>query len=140
MKREVEILINKHGQGLVSSDILLTKFSSLDLIDKRDMLNDIIYLIMQSKATNKDIHFAIEESKLKPSFTPCILLKKGVESHNLVKIVKLPENEMNKVFLLFLSLFKIAYQRRYQEEKNNSDKWWYWDLSDENKIKMIMKL
>jgi len=50
----------------------------------------------------------------------------------------LPENELNKTFTLFLSLFKIAYQRRYQEEKNNPDKWWYWDLSDEKKLKLIM--
>jgi len=138
MKRDEEIDVNKYGQGLVSGDELKIKFNALDLADKRNMLNDIIYLIMQSKATDKDIQPAIEESKLKPSYTPCVLLTKGVANHNLIKIIELPENELNKTFTLFLSLFKIAYQRRYQEEKNNPDKWWYWDLSDEKKLKLIM--
>lgn len=138
MKREDEIQVNKYGQGLVSGDELKIKFNALDLADKRNMLNDIIYLIMQSKATDKDIQSAIDESKLKPSYTPCVLLTRGVANHNLIKIKELPENELNKAFTLFLSLFKIAYQRRYQEEKNNPDKWWYWDLSDEKILKLIM--
>lgn len=140
MKREEEIQVNKYGQGLVGIDELKIKFSNLVLADKRSLLNEIIYLIMQSKATDKDIQPAIEESKLKPSYTPCALLTKGVANHNLIKIIELPENELNKAFTFFLSLFKIAYQRRYQEEKNNPDKWWYWDMSDEKKLKMIMQL
>ena len=53
----------------------------------------------------------------------------------------LPEYELNKafvLFLLFLSLFRIAYQRRYQREKNHQDKWWYWDLSDNEKVNEII--
>jgi hypothetical protein len=139
MKMEDEIVINKYGQGLIDSDVLLIKFNDLDVTGKQSTLNELIHLIMQSKATDDDIHPAIKESKLKPSFTPCVLLKKGVATHNLNKIKELPPNELSKSFLLLLSLFRIAYQRRYQEEKNNPDKWWYWDLSDENKVKLIIE-
>lgn len=139
MKLEEEILINKYGQGLANNIELLSKFNTLDTEKRRVFLTDLTFLIMQSKPSDKDIETVISDSKLKPTYTPCILLKKGVSSHNLNKIIALPENELEKVFLLFLSLFKIPYQRRFKEEKNHPDKWWYWDLSDEYKVEMILK-
>jgi Family of unknown function (DUF5958) len=139
MKLEEEILINKYGQGLVDSAELLSNFNILDSEKRRAFLNDMTFLIMQSKPSDNDIETVILDSKLKSTYTPCIILRKGVASHNLNKIIDLPENELEKVFLLFLSLFKIPYQRRFIEEKNHPDKWWYWDLSDEHKVEMILK-
>lgn len=137
MKLENEILVNKFGQELVPIESLQEVFNRLDTLDKKTFLNDMVFLIMQSKATDVDIEPAIEESKLKKTYTPCIQLRKGVAKHNLIKIVSLPDNEMSKVYILFLNLFKIAYKRRFEIEKGNPDKWWYWDLSDENIIKHI---
>ncbi len=68
-----------------------------------------------------------------------MLLSKGVANHNLQKIAELPESELNKALLLLLGLFKISYQRRFKEEKNHPDKWWYWDLSDEHTVEIILK-
>lgn len=138
MKMEEEILINKYGQGLIVVEQLTERFSLLDLPQKKLFLNDILYLIMQSKSKDEDIEPAIAESKLKPTYTPCVLIKKGVANHNLQKLLELPENELKKAFVLLLSLFKIAYERRFKIEKNNPDKWWYWDLSDNRKVEMIM--
>ena len=45
--------------------------------------------------------------------------------------------ELEKVLILLLNLFKIGYNRRFQKEKNNPDKWWYWDLSDDKKINLL---
>ena len=137
MKIEDVILINKYGQGLVVIDELKEGFSNYGLIDKRKYLTELKGLIGQSKPTDIDIEPAILTSGLKPTYTPCVLLGKGVASHNLEKLIKLPENELNKVFLLLLSLFKVAYQRRFSIEKNHPDKWWYWDLSDEMNISKI---
>lgn len=137
---EEEILINKYGQGLLSNEILLNKFSTFDLDSKNNFLNKVIYLIMQSKAKDEDINPAIVESNLKPTYTPCVLLSKGVANSNLLKIISLPENELNKAFILLLNLFKIMYQRRFKEEKDNPNKWWYWDLSDEKNIQKIIKV
>ncbi len=139
MKLEDEILVNKFGQGLVAIEQLTEDFSLLEVFQKKEFLNGFLYLIMQSKPKKEDIEPAILESGLKPTFTPCILLKKGVANHDLEKLVNLPENELKKVFVLLLSLFKIAYKRRFAVEKDNPDKWWYWDLSDSEKVKMIMK-
>src|ERR1035437_4745850 len=137
---EDEILINKYGQGLLSNELLINKFSSFDLDSKNTFLNKIIYLIMQSKAKDEDINPAISESNLKSTYTPCVILRMGVANSNLLKIISLPENELNKAFILLLNLFKIAYQRRFKEEKDNPNKWWYWDLSDEKNIQKIIKI
>lgn len=50
---------------------------------------------------------------------------------------QLPNNELRKVIILLLSVFKIAYRRRYEQERDNPDKWWYWDLSDGKKINLL---
>src|SRR3546814_419692 len=137
MKQEYEILINKYGQGLINLERLLLIFEGLEVASKRSFLNDMLFLVQQSKPTDNDIEPAIVGSRLKPTYTPCVLLGKGVANHNLEKLVKLPENELNKVFLLLLSLFKVAYRRRLAIEKNHPDKWWYWDLYDEMHIRKI---
>lgn len=139
MKLEEEILLNKFGQGLVRIQQLIEKFELLDALRKREFLKDFLYLIIQSKPKKEDIQQAIVDSRLKLTFTPCVLLRKGVASHDLEKLVNLPENELTKSFILLLSLFKIAYNRRFTLEKNNPDKWWYWDLSDDKRIKIILK-
>lgn len=137
MKLEYEILLNKYGQGLVNVQPLLSIFENIEVASKRCFLNDMLFLIQQSKPDNKDVESAIIESGLKPTYTPCVLLKKGVSNHNLEKLIQLPKYELNKVFLLLLSLFKIAYKRRFAIEKNHPEKWWYWDLSDETNIDKI---
>jgi hypothetical protein len=137
MNIEDEILINKYGQDLISADELLNKFSINDLSSKRVYLKKMLGLIGQSKPKDEDIELAIKESGLKPTFTPCVLLQKGVASHHLQKIIELPESELNKALILLLSLFKVAYKRRFMEERNSPNKWWYWDLSNSETVEQI---
>lgn len=134
-----EIQVNKFGQNLVEINDLSNIFSLLTLNEKKEFLNDILFLIMQSKPKEEDIENAIKESNLKKTYTPCILLQKGVANHNLKKLLDLPENEINKSFILLLHLFKISYSRRFEIEKNDENKWWYWDLSDDEKVKAIIE-
>jgi hypothetical protein len=94
---------------------------------------------MQSKPEEGDIEPAIIKSDLKSTFTPCVLLKKGVANHNLKKIINLPEYELTKAFVLLLNLFKVAYERRFIDEKDNPHKWWYWELSDHEKLEKVME-
>lgn len=138
MKIENEILVNQYGQGLTEINKLENVFSLFDLQEKKAFLKHIIFLIMQSKPKEDDIEASIELSKLKKTYTPCILLTKGVANHNLMKLLELPANELNKSFILLLSLFKVAYKRRFEIEKNDIHKWWYWDLSDSKKIQTII--
>ncbi|WPO84290.1 DUF5958 family protein [Chryseobacterium sp. JJR-5R] len=134
-----QIFINKYGQGLISIEPFKVLFTDFKIDKKREYLNGIMYLILQSKPNNDDIDIAIIESNLKPSYTPCVLLKKGITKYQLEKIIMLIEKELDKVLLLFMNLFKIAYFRRFIEEKNDSNKWWYWDLSLPNIESKILK-
>ncbi|NDV80439.1 DUF5958 family protein [Bacteroides sp. 51] len=139
MEKIDELLINQYAQEVIAIELILKRFNELTLDEKREYLSLFIgYFIIQSKPFDSDIPKAIEESKLKPTYTPCIMIKKGVATHNLLTISKLPEDELNKVLRLFLSIFKIAYLRRYEEEKENTNKWWYWDLSDKNNVDKIL--
>ncbi|WP_158857070.1 DUF5958 family protein [Lunatibacter salilacus] len=137
MKIEHEILVNKYGQELINIEQLLYLFGGLDMSSQKLFLNEILFLILQSKPKEEDIEPAIINSGLKATYTPCVLLKKGVANHNLEKLITLPENELTKAFVLLLNLFKIAYKRRFAVEKDSPDKWWYWDLSDETNINRI---
>ncbi|MDZ4147699.1 MAG: DUF5958 family protein [Flavobacteriaceae bacterium] len=139
LRTDKAITLNKYGQGLIDSEILVDEFSGFELIEKRNYLKEIIALILQSKPQEEDIQPAILESKLKQTFTPCVLLTKGVANHHLQKIAELPEAELSKSLRLLLGLFKVSYQRRFQAEKNNPDKWWYWDLSDERNVEKVLK-
>ncbi|OPB88530.1 DUF5958 family protein [Elizabethkingia ursingii] len=139
LKIEDAINLNKCGQDILDIEVFFKLFSEFNILEKRDYLKNIIALIIQSKPKIDDIEVTILESGLKSTFTPCILLRKGIADHNLQKIVNLPDYELNKVLLLFLNLFKIAYKRRYIQEKDNPYKWWYWDLSRETNISEIHK-
>lgn len=137
MELEKEILINKFAQGLIDISSILAHFDTLDLGNKRLFLNELSFLIMQSKPVVTDTEIAIKDSLLKSSFTPCVLLSKGPISTSIQKIIALPEPELGKAVNLLLNLFKVAYVRRFEAEKNNPSKWWYWDLSNEQNIKAI---
>ena len=119
--------------------VLQEEFDAYSLYQKRSFLQEMSFLIIQSKPKEEDVDLAIKKEKLKSGYTPCVLLKKGISSYNLERVVNLPENEMIKTFILFMSIFKIAYSRRFKEEMNNINKWWYWDLSDNGNVERILE-
>ncbi|MCE7060690.1 DUF5958 family protein [Dyadobacter sp. CY343] len=133
------VALNKYGQDILNIEDLLKPFSEWDILERKNYLKEVVALILQSKPKEQDIEPAIINSNLKATYTPCVLLKKGIANHNLEKLINLPENELTKALVLLLSLFRIAYKRRFAVEKENSDKWWYWDLSDEANVSKILK-
>lgn len=70
------------------------------------LFNHLLLLIQQSKAENQDIEEAIKNSGLKSTYTPCVVLKKGIEMNNLTKISKLPNHEKLKVSDYFWNFLK----------------------------------
>ena len=143
MNIEQVMLLNKYGQSVVGIEDLILLFNSLKLNDQKEYLNNLLFFILQSRAQDEDIEPAIENSKLRRTFTPCVIIKKGVKTHNLKRLIDLPDNELKKSLILLLNLFKIAYLKRFETEKGNKYKWWYWDLSNEEiveEIKMMHKL
>lgn len=140
MKREYEISLNQYGQGLISIEKIQSIFNTFSKNDKLCFLKGLINLIQQSKVQDSDIEPAIVHGDLKPSYTACVMIKKGgSKTYNLLKLLDLPEYEMGRSLILLLNLFQIAYLRRFLIEKNNPDKWWYWDLSDPQTVEKILQ-
>lgn len=137
MNLEQAIQFNQFGQDVYGETKLISQFESLGIESKRSMLKDIENLIIQSKSTTDDIDKAISKSGLKPTFTPCVIIKKGLNYGDFQKIIGLPENELTEAFRLFIYLFKEGYHRRYLEEKDAPNKWRYWDLSNDENLERI---
>jgi hypothetical protein len=138
MELQKEIMLNQYGQSIIPIDIIVDIFKNLNIEGKKKYLRELLNLIAQSKPNDLDIPNAIELSNLKATYTPCVMLRKGIASHYLIKLVELPEFELEKSLVLLLSLFKIAYQRRFNEEMNTPNKWWYWDLSKKENLNSIL--
>lgn len=139
MSLEEEVAVNQFGQDVCSIESLLQHFSQMSEVIKREYLNDLTNLIWQSKPLEADIEQAITDSVLKNTYTPCVVLRTHGLKIGLNQLVNLPINELEKVYRLMLSLFKEAYQRRFKQEKGNSDKWWYWDLSADKAIEKVLR-
>ena len=77
MKKEYEILVNQYGQGVVDFEKIALAFNTIEPNVRKEFFVDLINLIQQSKVQDNDINYAIAESKLKPTFTPCVMLIKG---------------------------------------------------------------
>ncbi len=104
MNLEQDMLINQYGQNLVVIEVLVSNYKMLKGDDKRKYLYHLASLVIQSKSEDLDISQAIENSHLKKTFTPCVLLEKGgIKYHNLRKIIELPDNELEKVLILLLN-------------------------------------
>lgn len=139
MELKNEILVNKYAQSVVEIEDLILIFNTFSHDDKKKYLYDLLFFILQSKAQNEDIETAIENSKLRRTYTPCVIIQKGVGTHNLKRLLNLPENELNKSLILLLSLFKTAYLKRFETEKIDVYKWWYWDLSNDKNVEIILE-
>lgn len=91
MNLEQEILINQYGQNLVSIEVLLENYKISDIENRRIYLQHLVTLIIQSRCVNSDISQAIDNSHLKKTFTPCVLLEGGgIKYYNLKKLLVYP--------------------------------------------------
>ena len=137
MRIEDEIFINQYGQGIKSDLEVKERFDSLEEKEKQAYFHDLMFLILQSKAELGDIEIAARLGKLKQTLTPVVMLKKGINQSNLERLSRLKGKEMSQAFILLINLFKVGYDRRFQLEKGDPNKWWYWDLSNEDNLSKI---
>lgn len=138
MTLKEQMTINQFGQSLRPIEDLLNQFSSLSIDEKRIYLRQLSGLIWQSKPIDSDIEQVVGGNFLKSTFTPCVILRTHRLVVGLPKIINLPEEELEKAYVLLLQLFKIAYLRRFEVEKGHPDKWWYADLSDQKFVRLLL--
>jgi hypothetical protein len=138
MTLEEQIGLNQFAQSVRPIGDLLTTFTNFTENRKRMLLLQLCDLIWQSKPIDVDIELAIQYSALKPTFTPCVLLRTHRLILGLPKVLNLPNDELKKAYTLLLNLFKTAYLRRFDYEKGHTGKWWYADLSDKKLVESLL--
>jgi hypothetical protein len=140
MNIDEQILLNKLAQGLADLKEGEGWFTSLGERERRDVLRDLNFMILNASPQSADVTEAIVNSALKPTFTPCVLLSKGEIRQQLAKIANLPEGELQKSFRLLIALLGVSDARRRRERPLDTvNHWWHRDLSDPNVIEAIRR-
>ena len=116
------ITLNRFNQKIINGDDVFSYYLDLAVEEKYVFQTLLIELVSQSKCHISDIDTAIRNSGIKASATCCIVLKKGLYYHNMVRLFALQDKKSS--FLLLLHLMRIGYDRR-KEEPSSNEKWWY---------------
>lgn len=126
-----EIKINQIQQELISQEDAKNWFLSFPTAYQQEILQWLSYMVLQAGAREEDVSLAIAKSKLRPTYTPCVLLTRGRLKEQMAKLLKLPPSESIKTFFLLMSLLAIADARRYCKYCHyGCSHWWHRDLSD----------
>ncbi len=126
-----EITINQIKQKLISQEDAKNWFLSFPSEAQQEILHRLCYMTLQAAARDEDVSLAIAKSKLRPTYTPCVLLGRGRLKEQMAKLLKLPPSEFIKTFFLLISLLAIGDARRYCKYcQDGCSHWWHRDLSD----------
>ena len=114
---EHEEQFNRLAQGLLTWDQGLAWFELLDPDTRREVLLVAERCTVQAHPLPSEVSGAIEMSGLKPTLTPCVILRKAdPPERGLWKIARLTGTEQKQAFKLLVALFSIADRRRRETE------------------------
>jgi len=144
MSLEEEIAINQFGQGALSEADMLGSFTQLDASTQRKQFVRLYLYVTSHKLTASDIDQALAACSLTtedPVNTYLNLPYLKVGSRGVLYIPHTeepPEGDLAKPYTVLLYVFRVNYQRRYAEEKDNSTMWWYRDFSTNETAQAIL--
>lgn len=125
-KNDISRKLNDWVRDDLKRDEALNWFQSLEAEEGKEVLQLLIYFFINARVQPSDIDPAVALAKLKPTFTPVVLLKAGPIKLQAAKAANLIKSEAPKTFILFLSLFRISDQRRRLTECiNGCNHWWH---------------
>ena len=124
----IEIILNQLAQNTITWDTGICWFKSLSQEERYEVLRRLYVISCDARVAESDIDTAIVRAGLRPTFTPCVLIKKGLIKNQLFKVINLPDNEQIKSFKLILALFAIADERRRKYCNGKCQHWWHQDL------------
>jgi len=108
-----ELMINRLAQGLIPIDDGIDWFKEMGTMRRGYVLEALAMCCGQAHPLPSEVEPAIAAAGLKPTFTPCVMLKKAtLPARALSRIVRLPSDENEKAFRVLLALFSIADKRR----------------------------
>lgn len=110
------VMLNELAQGRRAMEEGLEWFGALDLEEQRAVLRELASYTLQARAGVEDRIASIEQSGLRPTQTPAVMIAKGDLPGQLAKMTALPAAELSKTFRLMIALLGIADARRYERD------------------------
>jgi hypothetical protein len=125
-------MLNRVAQGRLPFADAVRWFEALAETEQPGWLRAIALMCHQSHPLPEEIDPAITLGDLKPTFTPCVMVRTAVRpEHALDRIADLPTDERQKAFRLMFALYCIADTRRRQTQCKNgcSHEWHNFDTN-----------
>lgn len=133
-----EIYINQFSQGIHSIADMNVWFDKYSLNDKKDIVYNILNLVIQSHPSDIEIREAIKILNIEKCSAAQILGNPTTCIRDTgYKICKLSEKEIRNGFDILLLILKNADTRRRTLCNGNCSHWWHKDLSDKNYIRYL---
>lgn len=134
-----EIFLNQFLQGLFSLEQMNEWFDKHDKLERKNIINNLFYMFVQSHPTYAEIEEAALSIK-KVKSTPAIKLLNRNKPYQSFghEVSDLPECELQTTFdILLLTFAKADARRKKQECSNGCSHWWHKDLSDERYLQSL---
>ncbi|MDH5547969.1 MAG: DUF5958 family protein [Gammaproteobacteria bacterium] len=111
-----ELTINKIAQNLISVDDGLKWFEDSDENQKMDIMRSLDMCIFQSHPTVEDIDLGMQNSGLKETYSPCVLIRSKPFNEARQKVLSMTGLDQYRAFQLFVAIFAAADNRRREME------------------------
>ena len=110
---EIELQLNRIAQGSVSVPDGVSWFEGVTQDQQQSVLRTLAYITSQSHPLAAEVDAAIAQAGLKPTFTPCVMVRKApIPEKGCLALSGLPPEEWVKSFRLMVALFTLADRRR----------------------------
>ena len=138
---EEEIFLNQFSQGIHTLDEMKEWFESYEIHDKRDIIENLFNLMLQSHPKIEDIESsALSIGKIRSSSAIMLLNRSKPFNRFGYKICQLPEKELTNGFcILLLTLSRADNRRKNVEIPEECRHWWHKDLSDTHYLEELVK-
>jgi len=105
---EQDIILNNIAQDKISIEEGIMWFDNKSIIEQRQIVTLLRVYLEQSHPQQKLIDEAIPSVPLKQTMTPIVIFKTNPFKIATIKVNDLPDDEMKKAFITFISLFKVS--------------------------------
>ncbi len=114
-----ELKINLISQGEESLEEGLKWFDDATEKDRKEIMRSLDLCVHQSHPNKEDIEVGIENSGLKETYSPCVLIRSKPFNEVRQKILKMPLLDQRRAFIMLISIFSVADARRKSEQCAN---------------------
>ena len=114
-----ELQLNRIAQGLIPASEGIAWFEGLGSDEQQAVLRLLVLITVQAHPLKSEVEPAISQAKLKPTFTPCVMVSKAEIPERGFNFGNLPPHEWTKTFRLLIALFSIADRRRRETTCRN---------------------